>query len=70
MLETIQAFEAASGVEIPYKIVGRRAGDIAASFAEANKAREELGWEAEYDLQQMCEDVWRWQSRHPNGYAD
>ena len=68
VLEMIKAFEAASGVEIPYEIVGRRAGDIAASFAQAKLAKEELGWEAEYDLARMCEDVWRWQSGHPGGY--
>jgi len=69
VLDTVRAFEAASGVKIPYDIVARRPGDIAASFADAESAKRELGWEAQYDMQRMCEDVWRWQSKHPDGYS-
>ncbi len=45
-------------------------GDIAACYADAAKAKEELGWEAKYGIREMCEDSWRWQSRNPNGYED
>ncbi len=69
VLDAVKAFEAASGVEIPYEVVERRAGDTAASYADAGRAREELGWQAEYDLEAMCADVWRWQSRHPEGFG-
>lgn len=68
VLDAVKAFEVASGVQIPYEIVERRAGDVAISFADASKAKDDLGWEAEYDLQRMCEDVWRWQKNHPMGY--
>lgn len=70
VLDVIHAFEAACGHEIPYEILPRRAGDIAEFFADAGKARDELGWVAEYDLSRMCEDSWRWQSHNPNGYGD
>jgi len=68
VFEAIRAFEAASGKEIPYEIVPRRNGDAATSFADPQKANGELNWRAEYDLERMCKDVWRWQSRHPMGY--
>lgn len=67
--EAIRAFEQASGKQIPYEVVGRRPGDAAVSFADVHKAHSELNWRAEYDLRQMCEDAWRWQSQHPEGYA-
>ena len=70
VLETIRAFERASGKNIPFDVVPRRAGDAAVSYADANKAHAELGWQAEYDLDRMCEDVWRWQSQHPKGFRD
>lgn len=70
VLEMIDAFASASGKEIPYEVVARRPGDAAVSYADASKAERELGWRAEFDLRRMCEDVWRWQSRHPNGYRD
>ncbi|MCP5179484.1 MAG: UDP-glucose 4-epimerase GalE [Pseudomonadales bacterium] len=69
VLEAVRAFEAASGREIPYKIADRRPGDAGSTFADPTRARNELGWEAEYDLDRMCQDVWRWQSRHPEGYS-
>ena len=68
VFDVLRAFETVSGKTIAYEIVGRRTGDAAEPFADPNKARRELGWTAEHDIQRMCEDAWRWQSRHPNGY--
>jgi UDP-glucose 4-epimerase len=68
VLEVIRGFEQASGKTIPYRIVDRRPGDAAQSYADPAKANRELGWQAQFDLQQMCDDTWRWQMRHPNGY--
>ena len=70
VLDAVKAFEAASGQQIPYDFAPPRPGDAAVSYADPAKARAELDWEAEYDLARMCEDVWRWQSRHPNGYDE
>ncbi len=70
VLDVIHAFERACGHELPYVIKPRRAGDIAENYADPAKAKELLGWQAEYDLDRMCEDSWRWQSGNPNGYAD
>ena len=69
VLEVIAAFSRACGRELPYVIKPRRAGDIAVNYAACDKARDELGWVAEYDLDRMCEDSWRWQSMNPDGYA-
>jgi UDP-glucose 4-epimerase len=69
VLEAIRAFEAAVGSPIPYQVVGRRAGDIAESYADTSKAERELGWTAQFDLADMCRDAWFWQSRHPNGFG-
>ncbi len=69
VLEVVKAFEQASGRKIPYKIVERRPGDIAASYANPAKAHKELGWTATHDLVEMCADTWRWQSNNPRGYA-
>ena len=69
VLEVVRAFEKACGHEIPYEIKPRRAGDIAENYAACDKARDELGWVAEYDLDRMCADSWRWQSGNPDGYA-
>jgi UDP-glucose 4-epimerase len=68
VLEVAQAFEAASGRPVPLRIVERRAGDIAACWADPALARETLGWTATRTLAQMCEDSWRWQSANPAGY--
>jgi UDP-glucose 4-epimerase len=68
VLEIIKAFEKASGKYVPYKIVDRRPGDIATCYADPNYALEKLGWRAEYELDEMCEDAWRWQSKNPDGY--
>ncbi len=68
VLEVITAFENASGKKIAYNIVDRRAGDIAACYANPKFAKDELGWEAKHGIDKMCEDSWRWQSQNPNGY--
>ncbi len=70
VLDVVHNFEKASGVKIPYSIKPRRAGDIATCYADAAKAKEELGWEAQYGILEMCEDSWRWQKNNPNGYDD
>ena len=68
VLDVLHAFEKACGKTLPYEIVGRRAGDIAACYADPKKAAEELGWRAEYGIDRMCADAWRWQSQNPNGF--
>lgn len=68
VIEMIRSFEAASGHAVPYQIVGRRAGDVAACYADPSYASEVLGWQAQYGVDAMCRDVWRWQSMNPNGY--
>lgn len=68
VLQTMKAFEAACSKSIPYTIVSRRPGDVAACYADPAKAAHELNWRAERSLAQMCADVWRWQSQNPNGY--
>lgn len=70
VLDVVKNFEDASGVKIPYSIKPRRAGDIATCYSDATKAKEELGWEANYGIKEMCEDSWRWQKNNPNGYED
>jgi UDP-glucose 4-epimerase len=68
VLEMIKAFERASGVTIPYQIMGRRAGDLAVVYADPAKAEKILGWKAQKTLNDMCADTWRWQKQNPNGY--
>ena len=68
VLDIVKNFEEATGVKIPYVIKERRAGDIATCYSNADKAKRELGWEAQYGIKEMCEDSWRWQSNNPNGY--
>lgn len=68
VLEMVAAFERASGRKIEYTIAGRRAGDIAVCYAEPSKARRELNWTAEKNINEMCADSWRWQYANPNGY--
>ena len=68
VLEMVKAFEEASGKKVPYKIVERRAGDIATCFADPSYAKEVLEWEATRGIDEMCEDTWRWQRQNPNGY--
>ncbi|MCL4164646.1 UNVERIFIED_CONTAM: hypothetical protein GTU68_067173 [Idotea baltica] len=69
VLDIVKAFEKAAGKPIPYEIVDRRPGDVAACYADAGLAKSELGWEASRGLEEMCADGWRWQSQNPNGYA-
>jgi UDP-glucose 4-epimerase len=69
VLEVVKAFRQASGREIPYRVVARRPGDVAACYADPSLAARLLGWRAERDLLQMCRDAWRWQSMNPDGYA-
>lgn len=68
VLELISAFEKVTGIKIPYKIFGRRPGDVAICYADPTKAKEELGWVATRGIEEMCRDAWRWQSNNPNGY--
>ncbi len=68
VLDLVKNFENASGRKVPYKIVARRPGDIAKCYADPGKARQELGWQAERGLAEMCEDTWRWQSHNPRGF--
>lgn len=69
VLELMHAFEKASGVEIPYVVDPRRAGDVATCYADASLAKELLGWEAKNDLDDMVRDTWNWQSHNPEGYG-
>ena len=68
VLEMVAAFARVSSREIPYQIMPRRAGDIAVCWADPAYAKEELGWQAERDLEQMCADGWNWQQKNPQGY--
>jgi len=68
VLEVVQAFSQACGKPIPYRIVGRRPGDLPVSYSDPSKAERELGWKAVRSLAEMCTDSWRWQSLNPNGY--
>ena len=70
VLQVVHAFEKACGHPINYQIKPRRPGDIAMCYCDPAKAKRELGWEAQYGIEEMCEDSWRWQSNNPNGYAD
>ena len=70
VLELLHAFERAVGREIPHEFVGRRAGDLPAYWADPTRADEELGWRTERSIDDMCADVWRWQSMNPQGYPD
>lgn len=69
VLDMVKAFEQACGKTLPYQVAPRRTGDIAACYANADKAQRLLGWRAERDLKAMCEDGWRWQSANPQGYG-
>ena len=70
VLDVVHAFEAVTGKPLPYRIVGRRPGDIAVCYADPSKAEQVLGWKAEYDMQRMCRDSYRWQSMNPDGYGE
>lgn len=69
VLEIIAAFEKVSSKKIPYKIVGRRDGDLAIYYANSSLAEAILGWKPDYDINRMCEDLWRWQSSNPLGFG-
>ena len=68
VLDVVHAFEKACGKTLPYVIKPRRAGDIAACYADASKAKRELGWEAKLGIDEMCASLWKWQSMNPKGY--
>lgn len=70
VLDVVNNFEKATGQKVPYEIVDRRPGDIASFFADASKAAKDLGWKAEFTLEEMCRDSWKWQENNPNGYTD
>jgi UDP-glucose 4-epimerase len=69
VLDMVKAFEKASGKPVPYNVGPRRAGDVAACYADPSRALALLGWRAERDLDTMCSDAWRWQQANPNGYT-
>ena len=69
VLDVLHAYEKACGRALPYSIAPRRPGDVAACWADPARAREELGWEARYGIEEMCADSWNWQRRNPNGYG-
>jgi UDP-glucose 4-epimerase len=68
VLETVRAFEKATGRKVPYELAARRAGDIASCYADASLAAHALGWHARLGLEDMCRDAWRWQASNPDGY--
>lgn len=68
VLDMVKAFSKASGVDVKYKIVERRPGDVASCYADPTKAKEEIGFVATHTLEDMCNDTWRWQTKNPNGY--
>ena len=70
VLDMVKAFESANGVSVPYEIADRRPGDLATCYAEPAKSREVLGWQAQFDQNDMCRDSWNWQSKNPNGFDD
>jgi UDP-glucose 4-epimerase len=70
VLEMVAAFEATTGQNIPYQITERRAGDVPVYLADPSKAKEVLGWEAEFTLKDMCRSAWNWQSKNPEGYSE
>lgn len=69
VLDIVNAFKKVNEIDVPYKIVGRRPGDIATCYSDPTKAKEELGWVAERGIEEMCRDTWNWQKKNPNGYA-
>lgn len=68
VLDMVKAFESANGIQVPYKLVDRRPGDIAVCYSNPQKAFDLLGWKTEHDLTQMMQDTWNWQKNNPNGY--
>lgn len=70
VLEVVHAFEKVCGHPIPYEIKPRRPADLATCYSNPEKAKRELGWIAEYGIEEMCADTWRWQSMNPDGYGE
>ena len=70
VFELIHAFEKAANQKIPYEVVARREGDLSEYYADAKYSKMVLGWQAQYDIDRMCVDTWRWQSQNPNGFND
>jgi UDP-glucose 4-epimerase len=68
VLEVLAAYGRAVGRELPFEVVPRRAGDVAACYADPHRARQLLGWQARHGLQRMCADSWRWQQMNPHGF--
>ena len=68
VLDVVNSFIKINGVNVPYVIKSRRPGDIATCYCNPAKAKEELGWEAQYSIEEMCRDSWNWQKQNPNGY--
>jgi UDP-glucose 4-epimerase len=68
VLDVVNAFEKVNGVKVPYSIKPRREGDIATCYCNPAKAFKELGWKAQYGIEEMCRDSWNWQKNNPNGY--
>ena len=69
VLEVVRAFEEASGKTVPFQFSGRRPGDVETCYADPSLAETLLGWRAEYGLDRMCQDHWRWQELNPSGCA-
>ena len=70
VLDMVHAFEKACGKQLPYEICPRRPGDIAECYADPSKAAKDLGWKAQYGIEEMCRDQWNWQSKNPGGYNE
>ncbi|PLX82539.1 MAG: UDP-glucose 4-epimerase, partial [Desulfuromonas sp.] len=70
VLEMVKSFERVSGRKVPYEIIARRPGDIAACYADPSMAQKELGWTTIRSLDEMCRDGWRWQEGNPKGYSE
>lgn len=70
VLEIVKAFEKVNGVKVPYSIKPRRSGDIATCYSDPAKALRELGWKAQYGIEEMCRDSWNWQRKNPNGFEE
>ena len=69
VLEVVETFQRVNKIKVPYKFAPRRDGDIAECYADPAKAERLLGWKAALDLEHMCADTWRWQTKNPNGYG-
>ena len=68
VLDVVHAFERSTGIHIPYRILPRRAGDVATSYSDPAKAARELHWKARHDIDDMCRDAWNWQQQNPEGF--